>query len=246
MKKSKKIWIILASACIILGCAAAGAAAAYVGFDFTTFNSVQLDKKTYTITESFENIELQSAGCDVVLLPAKKDTCEIVCAESDAITHNVSVENDTLKIVRTDTRKWYEKIGVFFGTSNITVCIYLPEKTYDILRISSEEGNIALTGSLSLNKAELNASSGDITVKNTIAKEKLFVKSTSGNVSLESCDSKDIVIETTSGDVNGSLRSEKNFAATTKSGDTSLPDSRSSSQTCTVSTTSGDIRFAIE
>ena len=63
---------------------------------------------------------------------------------------------------------------------------------------------------------------------------------------MEACDGGEINIKTTSGDVKGSLRSEKQFVTHTTSGDIRVQDSSFAAEKCTISTTSGDIRFTIE
>ncbi len=300
---TKKIWILAAVICIFVGCIIVCGSAASVGFDFTKFNTYMQEKKTYTIEESFENIDIQTTEASVILLPSQKDTCEIVCAENDKITHTVSVENNTLKVVRKDTRKWYEYIGVFYSISDFEIKVYLPKSEYTMLRTASVSGDIVVPDTFAFSEADLSTTSGsisfeasiktaltgksvsgdmdvkniaggtvnltttsgemdledtladsinlrttsgDISLENTAAAKELFIKSTSGEISLESCDGGDITIKTTSGDVKGSLRSEKQFVTHTTSGDVRVQDSAFAVEKCTVSTTSGDIRFTIE
>ncbi len=299
----KKIWIIAASICIVVGCIAAGAVAASVGFDFTAFSTSQNEKKTYTVEASFASIDIRTTECNIILLPSQKDTCEIVCTESDKITHTVSVEDDTLKIVRQDMRKWYERIGVFYSLSDFEIKIYLPRSEYTTLRAKSVSGDIVVPDTFTFQEADLSTTSGsisfkastktaltgksvsgdidvkniaggtadlittsgeidltdsladainlqttsgDISLENTAAEKKFFIKSTSGEVSLESCDGGEITIKTTSGDVKGSLRSEKQFVTHTTSGDVRVQDSANAAEICTVNTTSGDIRISIK
>ncbi len=301
--KKKKMWILAAAICVVVGCIAAGAAAASVGFDFATFSTSQNEKKTYTVEESFQNIDVQTTECNIVLLPSQKETCEIVCMESDKIAHTVSVENDTLRIVRKDMRKWYERIGVFYSISDFEIKVYLPKSEYAMLGAASVSGDIVVPDTFTFKEADLSTTSGsisfeagtkialtgksvsgdidvkniasgtidltttsgeidleraladsislrttsgDISLANTTAAKELFIKSTSGEVTLESCDGGDITIKTTSGDVKGSLCSEKQFVTHTTSGDVRVQDSAFAPEKCTVSTTSGDIRFTIE
>ena len=86
----------------------------------------------------------------------------------------------------------------------------------------------------------------NIEIERTEASENIKINSTSGAVSLLSCDSEYIEIKTTSGNVSGYLMSEKDFTVNTSSGDIDLPDGSSSRQKCIVSTSSGDIRFRIK
>ena len=92
----------------------------------------------------------------------------------------------------------------------------------------------------------MTTTSGDISLKETVIDADIFIKSTSGEVSLESCDGSEITIKTISGDVEGSLRSVKNFITHTTSGDVYVPDSDSSASTCEITTTSGDIHITVD
>jgi len=127
------MWIIIATICIVVGCVIACAAAASVGFRFTQFNTAKFEKTTYTITDSFENINVKAVESDIIFLPSDGDTCEVVCEENEKIVHSVSVKNNTLEISRKDLRKWYEHIDVFFGISDFEMQIYLPRGEYEKL-----------------------------------------------------------------------------------------------------------------
>ena len=115
----------------------------------------------------------------------------------------------------------------------------------DFADIGTVSGDITLSD-IRNDKISVSSISGDITAFDSLAQEKISINSTSGNVILTNCDSEDIKIKTVSGDVRGTLLSAKKFTANTVSGDISLPDSISETQTCQITTTSGDISFSIK
>ena len=259
MKKVKRIWILIAIICVIVGCVVAGAAAAHAGFDFTKFNTATQEEKTYSVTESFENIDIQTTECNIVLLPSEKNVCEIVCTESDKITHTVSVENNTLKVVREDTRKWYERIGVFFSVSNFEIEVYLPRGEYETLEASSASGDIVVSDAFTFSEVDLSTasgnisyasntknawngktSSGDIEITNIIGGT-VNVKSTSGEITLEECQTDAIELVSTSGDISlEDTIAEARLSIKTTSGDVSLESCDSAD--IAIQTTSGDVR----
>lgn len=224
----------------------------------TLFNTATQEEKTYSVTESFENIDIQTTECNIVLLPSEKNVCEIVCTESDKSTHTVSVENNTLKVVRKDTRKWYERIGVSFSASNFEIKVYLPKGEYEALQASSASGNIIVSDALSFSKAELSTASGnisyasntknawngktfsgDIEITNIIG-ETVNAKSTSGEITLKECQADAIELVSTSGDISlEDTIAETRLSIKTTSGEVSLESC--DSEDIAIQTISGDV-----
>ena len=85
---------------------------------------------------------------------------------------------------------------------------------------------------------------GDIQMENVIAADSFSIERTTGDVALVRCDASEIFIKTTSGDVHGSLLSEKVFIAQTGTGDVTVPRI-SSGGMCQIDTTTGDIYITL-
>lgn len=115
-------------------------AAAAAGFDFSKFNSVQYEEKTYTIPDDFENIEVAADWETVELLPSKNENCQVVCSESDTLQYTVKSEDNTLKIEPHENSQWFEHIGVFWFSSSPKITIYCPKRNIKIslLRLPAE------------------------------------------------------------------------------------------------------------
>ena len=262
MNKTKKIWVLAAAICLFIGCIIVCGSAASVGFDFTKFNTYTLEKKTYAINEPFENIDIQTTEANIILLPSENDSCEIICAENDKIMHVVSVENDTLKIVRKDTRKWYECIGVFYSISDFEIQVYLPQKDYNTLHTASVSGDIIVPDTFAFSEANLSTTSGDISfeaksetawngksvsgdidVKN-IASGAVNIDTTSGEIDLEDVLANSINLGTTSGDISleNALAQKELFIKST-SGEVSLESCDGGD--ITIKTTSGDVKGSL-
>lgn len=114
-----------------------------------------------------------------------------------------------------------------------------------VVKASTTSGEISLE-KIAAGDIALHSVSGDVDMKNTLAQKSMEITTTSGQVYFSACDGAKIKIETVSGDVNGSLRSEKQFFSHTVSGSVYLPNATSDSQTCDVTTTSGDIEIKIQ
>ncbi len=270
-----------------------------MGFDFTGMNTLNSVTNTCDVDETFTNIAVKGAECDIRLLPSEDGTCRVVCTESDSIRHSIEVVNGTLNITRHDRRSWYMHFGVWWGSMDIV--IYLPESELGELNATSVSGDIEIPEDFSFETAALQSTSGDITchahvekdlsaattsgnirlggsdcealsvsstsgdisitdvrcrnaeagtvsgnlkLSGVVAGEILRTKSVSGDTGLSRCDADALILSSTSGNIEGSLLTDKSFAANTTSGDVSLPQT-SADTTCEVSTVSGDIAFSI-
>ncbi len=85
---------------------------------------------------------------------------------------------------------------------------------------------------------------GDIALHHVIAAEKYSIERTTGDVTFQNCDAAQIRISTNTGDINGSLMTEKVFIAETNTGHVDVPKTTSGG-TCELSTNTGDIQILI-
>ena len=85
---------------------------------------------------------------------------------------------------------------------------------------------------------------GDITLENVVAAENFDVERSTGDVKFINCDASEIKVVTRTGDVTGTLRSEKIFHAKTTTGRSSVPNTVAGG-VCDIETTTGDISIAI-
>lgn len=252
-----KITAIIIAICLILGGAIISAIALInVNFDFSTFNTVKTENNTYEITETFSGIDIESAECDIKLLPATDGVCKVICSESDKISHEVAVENGTLTVKRYDNREWYEHIGIYWGEIKITV--FLPNSEYQELYLRTLSGDISLPSDFTFYNSEIHNTSGSIDYRaNTTNNLKL--KTVSGdirvfdnNINVLNCDTtsgdiellnvvaiNDFTVQTVSGDIEFKNCEGSRISLKATSGD--IEGSLLSSKKFVVETTSGDI-----
>ena len=88
-------------------------------------------------------------------------------------------------------------------------------------------------------------STGDISLKNVIATEKFSVERSTGDVKFDGCDAAEIFVETDTGDVTGTLLSEKVFIPKTDTGDVDVPKTVTGGR-CEITTDTGDIKLEIK
>lgn len=114
------------------------------------------------------------------------------------------------------------------------------------------EGNISISVStgktrmtdVSCNSITSDGSTGDITLKNVIAKEKITIERDTGDVEFDGCDAEELDINTETGDVKGTLLSEKKFIAQSDTGNVRVPETITGGK-CMITTDTGDIKIEI-
>ena len=85
---------------------------------------------------------------------------------------------------------------------------------------------------------------GDISLKNVISTEKISIERETGDVTLEASDAVEIFITTDTGDVKGSLLTDKVFITKTDTGRINVPNSITGGR-CEITTDTGDIKISI-
>jgi len=86
---------------------------------------------------------------------------------------------------------------------------------------------------------------GDISLKNVIAREKFSLERSTGDVTFDGSDASEIFVVTDTGDVEGSLLSEKVFIVNTDTGDKEVPHTITGGR-CEITTDTGDIKITIK
>ena len=183
MTKATKICLIIASALVTLGLLVSVGALFMIKFDFSSLNTAKLETNTHEISEDFDNITIETDTSDIILLPSTDDKCKVVCYEYQKENHSVSIVDGTLKVIREDTRKWYDHIGIFsFGSSSIK--IYLPESKYASLSVKADTSDINIPNDFRFGSIETVLSTGDVKCYAS-ASQSLKIKTSTGNITVE-------------------------------------------------------------
>ena len=86
---------------------------------------------------------------------------------------------------------------------------------------------------------------GDVKLTNVIASGAFVIKRTTGDVTFEGCDAAEILVTTSTGDVKGTLLSDKVFFVETDTGRRKYPHMTTGGK-CQIITSTGDIEIGIE
>ena len=174
---------------------------------------------------SFRSMEIQVSTGDVKNYASVTEAMKIKSS-----TGSVLVENVTADL-----------LSIFVSTGRVEARSVACEGE---LSITVSTGKAKLTD-VSCGKLLSSGSTGDMTLVRVVAEESLAIERSTGDVTLESCDAAEILIKTDTGDVTGSLRTEKIFFASSDTGRVNVPKTVNGGR-CEVKTDTGHIELRVE
>lgn len=198
MSKIIKTWLIIAASLVVLGAAIFVISMASVGWDFTKLSTGNYETNTYDITEEFADISIKTDTADIVFMPSDDGKCKVSCYEESKVKHSVSVVDGVLTVDTVDARKWYDHIGINFGSPKITV--YLPEGEYASLEIDESTGDIEIPSAFNFEDINISVSTGDVKCYAS-AKEDVKIKASTGDIRVKNISAGSLNISVSTGDV---------------------------------------------
>ena len=167
MSMGTKKWLAAAAWLVTVGAVLFAAAMATNHWDFSLLSTESFVTDTYEIEEGFSRIELNTETADILFAASEDKLCRVVCTEPENRKHSVGIRNGTLTIHSTDSRKWFEHIGISFQAPKVTV--YLPKAEYESIVIKASTGDVEITDEIKVDSAEVSISTGDIRVNHISA-----------------------------------------------------------------------------
>ncbi len=224
MKKSTKKWLVTATLLIFIGTGIFAYAMKLNNWDFEKLSTVKFDLETYEISERFADISIETNTADVLFMPSSDETCKVACYEDEKVMHTARVSDNTLTISVTDTRKWYEHIGI--TAENAVITVYLPEEQYGILSVRSDTGDIKIPDFLSFSSIGIITGTGD--VKNSAdSEEYIRIGTDTGDIEVENVSAKTVSLSVSTGEIEvSSLVCEGDVSVVTDTGDAELTNVR--------------------
>lgn len=160
MKKSTKIWLIVAASLLIAGCMLFVGVMNMIKWNFSKLATVQFETNTYDIENDFSNICISTDTADVSIIKSDNGKCYVECDESAKLKYTISTNGTSLEIKLVDTRGWYNYIGIFNGTPKLT--LYLPEGEYQALNIKNNTGLTSVSDSFKFENIDVTSTTGYI------------------------------------------------------------------------------------
>ena len=194
MNKKITVWLIVAAALFLVGCIMIGGAMSLMKWDFGKLSTSQYDTYEYTIEEAFSGILVSADTADITFTPSEDGLCRVVLYEAENRKSTVTVTEGKLTVSATDSRKWYQYIGI--GVENPEVTVYLPEGEYASLSVKSHTGKLTVAKGLAFGELEVTQTTGAIFCY--ASAERMKLKASTGNITVKgvTVDSADLTVST--------------------------------------------------
>ena len=238
MNKTKK-WLIFAASLVVLGSLIFTAVMTAFNWDFEKLSTTKYQTKTYTVTENFKQIQINTNTADIIFTPSNDQNCKIICQEEVNAAHYVLTKENMLSIKLEDNRKWYEYVGITTQTPKITV--QLPNNEYDSLMINTDTGDVKLPQNLKWKNIYISTTTGDITANNTVA-ENIKLSVSTGHITTQNITCQNLTTNVDTGDTILSNIACNFFLSSGDTGDLKLQN-LIAKQKITIERDTGDINF---
>lgn len=197
MRKKTTLWLSVGVALVLLGCAVFFGALVASDFDFFRFSTAKFETVTHEIKENYHNISILADTADILLVQTEDEAGRVECYEQENLKHSVSVKDGTLIVEVSDTRAWYEYIGINFGSPKITV--YVPKGTYGSLTVKADTSDVEIAREIALESVDVALSTGDVTCNASAASIK--IKTTTGDIHVLGVTTTTLDLSTSTGEI---------------------------------------------
>ncbi|MBE6562768.1 MAG: DUF4097 domain-containing protein [Ruminococcaceae bacterium] len=201
MSRKTKVWLIIGALLIVTGIIVIGGALTMSKWNFSNLQTSKFETNEHVINEKYENISLVCDTADIEFVSSGNDKTTVICHEKPNAKHEVSANDGTLEIKLVDERKWYNYIGINFGTPSITV--HLPEGEYGSLFVKSSTGDLDIPKAFFFESIDISASTGDITSLAS-ATGAIIIKTDTGDVTVENVSAESVALSASTGDITAS------------------------------------------
>ncbi len=224
MKTKTKIWIVIATAFIVVGGILFVGVMSKLNWDFTKLSTFKHQTNTYEISDAFENISINTDTAEVEFKTTDSENCIVECYEEEKVKHEVMVENNTLTIKIVDSRKWYEYVGINFDSTKIT--IYLPLTQYGSLFIESETSDVEISNDFTFKDVDISLSTGEVDFCANVT-DAIKIETSTGDISIEDITAGSLDLTVSTGEVEVSnVKCEGDVLVGVSTGKTYLSDTK--------------------
>ncbi len=179
MSKSVKIWLIIGTSLVLIGAIIFGGVMMALNWDFTKLSTVKYETNEYEITQGYKNIKVITDTADIVFIPS--ENTKVVCYEETKQKHLITVKDNTL-VIEAESKKWYEHIGINFGSPKIEV--YIPAGEYGALTVKASTGNTEIPKEYNFESIDISKSTGGVKCL-ACASGDIEIKTSTGNINVE-------------------------------------------------------------
>ena len=235
----------------------------------TEFDSLIIDESTgnTTITDAFrfDTVDIKISTGDIQLENLTADSLSVRTSTGDVTMKDITCAGDvSLKVstgatylcdvscknltsngdtgdITIENLAAYENASIKRTAGKVDISDSTVSGNLDV-KVSTGKSN--LSGILCANLTS-DGSTGYINLTNVIAEEKFDINRSTGNVKFIACDAVEIYVKTNTGDVKGTLLTDKVYIISTSTGKTDVPKTITGGR-CEITTTTGDVKIEIK
>ncbi len=196
MNKSVKIWLIVGASLVLVGAIIFGGVMMALNWDFSKISTVKYETNEYEINDSYKNIKVVTDTAKINFVPSKNT--KVVCYEDTKQKYSVSVQGDTLVIELSNNKKWYEHIGINFGSPKITV--YIPAGEYGALTINGDTSDTQIPKDFKFESIDISQSTGDVKCLASAIGD-IKIKTSTGHITVEDITAGLLDLKVSTGDI---------------------------------------------
>ncbi len=199
MKRSSKIWLILAAVLVLAGTLSFVLIMSKQNWDFTSVGSVKPVESEFEITEPFRNISISSDTEDILIRKSPDGKIRVAFKEPEYIEPSVSVQNGTLMVSRTDNRSWTDRIGISFGIDSY-ITVELPYGSYGTLSIAEDTGTVIVNPNFTFDSIDIAATTGDVLCQAS-SSGPVRIAAHTGDIRFMNASAESVIVSVTTGGV---------------------------------------------
>ena len=170
--------------------------------------NLELKEMKYEAQTEVTKIEIEEPNMPIEILKNKnEDNVVISYYSDDEYKLNIEMSNSskTLTLKREEDKTAFAPVITFQSTCKTT--IYIPENYEGSIDVTVANGSVKAQG-ITLQKLEITASNGEVSLKNVIVKEEASIETANGSITFDDTNIKKLNVEAANGSLNAK---ESNF-----------------------------------
>ena len=194
MKKAMLIALCVGLGLIMIGAVVFTTAFAASGFDTTIFETVKTVEETFPVTEAFDSVAV-NVRTGVRFELSNDGSCRAEYKGGDFGKRSVSVLNGVLSVEETDVSVF---ANLYFHKSEYVV--YLPASSYKDLTVNASTGIVTVPETLSFERARISSATGSVRFFASVSGE-LKISCSTGLATVRGVTAEDLTVEQHTGGV---------------------------------------------
>ena len=170
-------------------------------------------------------------------LMAKSSTGDVTLSSGLAF-NNVDIETNT-----GDIRVESEVRGLLLAEID-TGYVFIENTRTASIKVEGDTSDVTICNMQISGRVDIETDTGDVKLKNTIVTGNMNIETDTGDIRFDKADAANLYLVTSTGDVEGTLLSDKIFDVKTQTGDKELPGSANGGL-CKIRSSTGDIEIDI-